>query len=295
MNRTALVVSMFLFASTAVASAQEPAAKPPAKAEVDPIDELVGVMRAAEGKLKSVAIELSTSGVLLGDATVTTKGVLHVLRGTQAAIHTKFEYSFGDGIRGRAESSQTATGIVWFEDSPASGEVFVQIDAKLVEDLEWAGGVLQRDNLPGMSDRRAAAPLGSEMLAAHQRQFVLAADGRTVRGKEAGTWLVGARRPKLDEQDPSLPIADRVELFVRAQDKALLEVRQFVADKVVLHLVIDKLEVDVPLPAKVFTVDGGSQRLRPVQQYPPMWEQIEQALKAAETKSEPSVVRPSKR
>lgn len=304
MNRTALVASLLVGWLPAVAAAQAPVAPPAAKAQTDPIDELVAVMRAAEKKLKSIAIEMTTAGQLPSGLTVSVRGALHVLRGEQAATHTRFEYETGDGMRGRSESSQTSAGIVLYEEDPAFGEVFVQLDPKVVADLEWAGGVLRRDDLPGMPardggsgavDRRAAAPLGSAVVAASKRQFTLAVDARRERAGEPGTWLTGARRPGLDVQDPDLPIADRVELFVRTKDHALLEMRQFVGDVVVQQLVVDKIEVDGEMPPRLFRVDGGSLRVKPVQQYQPLWEQIEQACSEAEAKSEKSEVRPSKR
>ncbi len=295
MNRTAVVAAAVLFAAAVPSVAQAPPSAAQRPAEADPIDGLVAAMRAAEGRLKSVAMQLSTSGLLPGDLPVTTRGVLHVLRGAQAAIHAKVEFTFDDGIRGRFESAQTAAGILQYEDNPAFGEVFVQISPALVADLEWAGDVLQRDDLPGMSDRRAQAPLGSSMVAGLRRQFVLAADGRKERNGEAGTWLAGKRKPGLDVQDPELPVADAVELFVRARDHALLEVRHLQGQKTIQHLVVDKLDVDVELPAKVFEVDGGGQSPRPVEQHQPLWEEIKQVLLKAEAKAGEGVVRPSKR
>jgi hypothetical protein len=53
-----------------------------------------------------------------------------------------------------------------------------------------------------------------------------------------------------------------------------------------LHLVVDKLELDVELPGKLFEIDGGGQRPRPAKEYKPLWEQIEQACLEAEAKSE---------
>jgi hypothetical protein len=174
---------------------------------------------------------------------------------------------------------------VLLTDDLAFGQVFVQVDAKTTADLEWAGRVLGREDLPGM-EPRAAAPLGSAVLAAAKRQFVLAVDKRTERAGEAGLWLAGPRRPGLDVQNPELAAADRVELFVRSKDNALLELKEYTGDVVSLHLVVDKLELDVELPGKLFEIDGGGQRPRPAKEYKPLWEQIEQACLEAEAKSE---------
>lgn len=268
---------------------------PPAPVQTGPVDALLAAMQAAEAKLDSVAVELSTHGQLPGGLQVRTRGVLHVLRGTQPATHVRFEFEFDDGIRGRAESAQTADGIVLFEDDPAFGEVHVRIEPPVVADLEWAGQVLQRDDLPGMADRRAQSPLGAALVADLRRQFELDVEPRAERGGDRGIWLGGARRAGLDVQDPDLPIADRVQLFVRARDHALLEVRYLQAGTTIQHLVVDKLEVGVPLAADVFRVDGAGQRLRPVQQHQPLWEQIEQVVRQAEARSADGVVRPSRR
>jgi len=63
----------------------------------------------------------------------------------------------------------------------------------------------------------------------------------------------------------------------------------------VQHLVVDKLVVGVDLSPKQFVVDGRGLKATDVQQFPPMWEQIEQVLKQAESKSADGVVRPSRR
>ncbi|MBL8728774.1 MAG: hypothetical protein JNM25_10115 [Planctomycetes bacterium] len=252
-------------------------------------------MRAAEGRARSVVVELSTSGHLPGGLELSTRGVLHVLRGAQPAVHTAVEFSFADGLGGRVESAQTAAGIVIYEENPAFGELYLRLEPPVVADLEWAGAVLQRSDLPGMADSRAAAPLGSTMLAELQRHFDLAATDRRERGGEAGQWFAGARRAGLEDQDTELPQADRVELFVRDRDHALLEVAQLQGDKPLQRIVVERLDVDTDIPAATFEVDGRGQRLRDVQQHLPMWDQIQQVLRQAEAKAPEGQVRPSNR
>jgi hypothetical protein len=290
MNRTGIVACALLLLASPAAVAQQPAPASAAKAQADRVDELVRGMRAAEARLRSIELELGSTVRLHPDVVVTTTGTLRVLRGEQAALHTRLEYRTADGQRGRVESAQTATGIEMLQDDAMFGETFVHVDPALVADLEWAGRVLQRDDLPGMLPqargpagvRHADAPLGSALLAALQRHFVLAVDGRTEHGGEPGTWLAGPRKPGLDPQDPDLPLADRAEAFVRTRDHALLLLRQFVGDDVVQELAMTKVEVDADLPPALFEVDGGGQRPRPVQQDKPMARQIEQALLEAE-------------
>jgi len=295
MKRTILVVAVLGVLDLAPVGAQQPAVPPGEPAQAGPIDEIVAAMRAAEGRARSVVVELSTSGHLPGGLELSTRGVLHVLRGAQPAVHTAVEFSFADGLGGRVESAQTAAGIVIYEENPAFGELYLRLEPPVVADLEWAGAVLQRSDLPGMADSRAAAPLGSTMLAELQRHFDLAATDRRERGGEAGQWFAGARRAGLEDQDTELPQADRVELFVRDRDHALLEVAQLQGDKPLQRIVVERLDVDTDIPAATFEVDGRGQRLRDVQQHLPMWDQIQQVLRQAEAKAPEGQVRPSNR
>ncbi len=295
MKRTILVLAVLSFPIAAAGRAQEPASPPQQTAQAGPIEEIVVAMRAAEQRARSVVVELSTTGHLPGGLELSTRGVLHVLRGAQPAVHTVVEFSFADGLGGRVESAQTAAGIVLYEENPAFGELYLRLDPQVTADLAWAGVVLQRSDLPGMADSRAASPLGSAILADLQRHFDLVATERHERLGDAGRWFAGARRAGLDDQDTELPQADRVELFVRDRDHALLEVTYLQAGKQLQHIVVGKLEVDVDIPASTFEVDGRGQRLRDVQQHLPMWDQIQQVLRQAEAKAPEGEMRPSSR
>jgi hypothetical protein len=161
------------------------------------------------------------------------------------------------------------------------------------------------------AERRAASPLGSGLLAAVRRQFDLAVQPRGERDGQPGTWLAGPRRGDLAADDPDLPIADRVELFVRTADLALVHMRQLQGEQVVQQVDVEALERDVDLPAARFVVESGGEKPKPVQQFVPLWEAIQQACLAAEAKCEkdaaarnkdkpageqqPAEVRPSKR
>lgn len=295
MKRTILVLAVGAFLGARQAGCQQPAAVPDAAAQAGPIDEIVAAMRAAEQRLGSVVVDLSTTGNLPGGVALNTRGTLHVLRGAQPALHSLVEFSFADGLGGRAEWGQTAAGIVLYEENPSFGELYLRFDPTVVADLEWAGAVLERADLPGMVDRRAQSPLGSAMVADLQRHFDLAPTDRRDRDGEAGRWLAGPRRAGLEDQDTELPQADRVELFVRDRDHALLEVTHLQAGKPLQHVVVQRLEVGVELPPATFEIDGRGQRLRDVQQHLPMWDQIQQVLQKAEAKAPEGEVRPSRR
>lgn len=256
-------------------------------------------MAKAEQALKSLSMTMKTTGRLPGGPEVTTRGELRVLRGTQPGAPvrrlSRVEYTFGDGLRGRMESAETAEGILLFEEDPAFGAVFLRIEPSIVKDLEWAGTVLDRSDLPGMVDARARSPLGSGLLADMTRTFDLKIDERTKHGEHEGTWVVGARKAGLDDQDPDLPIADGVEVFVRKRDKALLVARYKVGKDTVQQIEVEKLAVGADLGDDAFVVDGHGVRIRNVQDYAPMWEQIEQALQRADEKAKDGEVRPSRR
>jgi hypothetical protein len=281
-----------VFAVMAPSWAQEPGKPATPPAQSDAIGKIVAEMQAAEKSLQSARIELVTTGHFAQGIEFRTRGALHVLRGAQPALHTLLEISFGDGITAVMESAQTSNGITLYEDHPAIGEIHLHIEPTIMADLEWAGTVLDDAKLPGMADRRATAPLGSAMVVELRRHFDLQVDARTERKGEAGQWLAGKRRVGLEDADPELPLADRVELFVRQRDHALVEVKHLQADKVVQHIVVEKLECGLEIPASKFAVDGRGQPLREVRepekggQYQPMWDQIEKVLLQAEAQSE---------
>jgi hypothetical protein len=304
--RVAAVVLVAFVA--AVARAQEsPPSAPPTQTPVapaDPVATAVAAMRAGERAARSVRLEVATEAALPGDLSLRTSGSLRVLRGAQtaasgsatpAALHTRMSVEFADGLHGSMESVQRADGIWILEDSPAFGEVHLHIEPRLVADLVWAGEVLDRTDLPGIADRRADAPLGSTMLAGLARQFVLAPSERRERAGDAGQWFVGPRRAAPDVEEVDLPLADRVEVFVRDRDHALLEVVQWLGERRVQHIVVSKVEIDVDLDPESFRLDARGVKVREAQQYLPMWEQIEQILKAAERRAPEGVVRPSRR
>ncbi|MBL8756658.1 MAG: hypothetical protein JNK15_25405 [Planctomycetes bacterium] len=284
MNRTAIAVAAAMVVVAAGAVAQESAPKPAAKAQNDPIAELVGRMRAAEQACKSLEVELRTLAVWPDGTTMHTHGTLRVLRGTQPALHTRFEFRNDDGVRGRSESAQTATGIVVFEDDGVFGEVCVQIDAKTAADLRWAGEVLDQGDLPGMRDRRAEAPLGSAMLESLRAHFDLQVDTAKDRSGVAGTWLSGKKKPGLDSEGGDVPTADTVTAFVRAADHALLEVVHKAGEQVVQQLVVERLTVDADLPPSAFVVQTNGLVPRPLVQHAPLADQVEQTLRQAEAK-----------
>jgi hypothetical protein len=312
MKRTIRAPRLFLWLLHGVVVAQQVAPQAAGKPEGDPVEAMVAAMAAAEQKVTSVQLELRTKMMLVDGFEMSTRGVLRVLRGTQSAVHTVFEFASGDGIRGRVESAQTADGIVIHEDDPLFGEVYLRIPPKVVADLEWAGRVLRLDHLPGMADPRAESPLGASMVAELRRHFTFVVDNsRDRRGNDVGTWLLGSRKPGLDDDDPALPLADRVALFVRQSDQALLEVVHRRGEQVLQQLEVVALATGVDLPASGFTVDGRGQKLREVQQFAPLWEQIEAVLQQAEARCEqlaeernaklppeqrvPAEVRPSRR
>ena len=299
MNRTTAYVLFGALSLAGTLASQTPAPAPSQSTQASIVKDVVAKMVKAERGLKSLRMTMKTSSKMPGGLDLATSGELRVLRGTQPEApvrrFSRLEYSFGDGVRGRMESAETAAGILVFEEDPAFGSVFLRIEPSVVRDLEWAGTVLERADLPGMVDARARTPLGSGLVAEMLRTFDLAVDERKEREGVRGTWIVGARKAGLDDQDPDLPLADRVEVFVRGADHALLAARYMVGEDLLQQLEVTDLQVDPELKDEDFVVDGQGVRLRSAQEHAPMWEQIEQALQRAEDKSADGVLRPSRR
>jgi hypothetical protein len=271
MNRTASIATAFAALLTAPALAQAPGVAAPA----DPVSALVAAMQVADRALVAARVEL----------VVHTHGVLHVLRGTQSAWHSTFSYRTDDGVQGQVESAQTTAGIHQYSDDPVFGELFVHLEPKLVLDLEWAGALLQRDDLPGTADARAQSPLGIGMLTELRHTFDFVVDSsRTERAAEAGTWLVGTPKAGLPVDDPTLPIADRVEAFVRTRDRVMVELVMKQQDIELERIEVVAFEQPKEMPPKAFVVDGRGQRLREAKEHPPLWEEIEQVCAKAEQK-----------
>jgi len=299
MNRTAAGALFCLAQVIGVTAAQAPGEIPTKDPQGAAVTALVAIMAKSETALTSLRLTMTTTGKIPRAGDITTRGEVRVLRATQAGLgsrlFTRLEYAFGDGFKGRMEVAQTKDGIVTFQEDPAFGAVFLQFPVDVVADLEWASGILKRSDLPGMVDSRAQSPLGSGMVKDLLRTFDLAVAPDREHAGDQGTWLRGARRAGLDAQDPDLPLADRVEVFVRERDHALLLTRFFVGTDVVQELVVEKLEVGAKLVAADFTVDGHGERIRNVRDYAPMWEQVIEVIGSAEAKANEGDERPSKR
>ncbi|MCR9247954.1 MAG: hypothetical protein NXI31_23230 [bacterium] len=258
------------------------------KSQPDAIAAIVTEIRQAEQALRSVRIELATFGSYPADLEMRTSGSLHVLRGAQPRLRTVVRMSYSNGLTATMESLQTADGVTFYKDDPAFGEVFVRVGAAVVADLEWAGEVLDRSDLPGMKDARAAAPLGSAMLESLRREFDLTvATDRTNRGEDEGRWLVGKRRVGLADVAGELPLADRAEIFVRNRDHAVLDVVQYQGDQVLHRIDVTALAVDEQMAPSTFQIDGRGQPLREVDTYVPLWSLIQDVLGKAEAKRRP--------
>lgn len=294
MNRT--TAALFAAVLPTLALAQEQPAKQP---ELDPVAALIQAMADADRAATTLQLQLQTMGEMPGGLKVTTAGTLRVLREGQpnakrVSFHSALTYQFGDGLAGVVESNATASGVEIYEENPAFGEVYVHIAPSIVTDLQWAGEVLERTDLPGMVDGRADAPLGSKLLQALQRQFALTSEVGQ-RGDDAGTWLRGGRRAAATELDADLPRADRVAVFVRKRDLVLLEMTQYQGEREVQKVVVQDVVLGQPLTVADLRVNGREQKLREVQQYLPLWEQIEDLLSKAESRAPDDAVRPSKR
>jgi hypothetical protein len=269
--------------------AQEPPAPAETKAKAGVMDEVVRAMRSAEAKATQVRLEMTTEGAMPGDLKFSTKGTMRVLRteqGVLQAAHVALDCTFAGGIQSRMESVKTPDGLWTFEQNQTLGEVWLHYDKELLQDLEWAADVLQRSDLPGGKDARAAAPLGSEIVADLAQRYDLRVMRSRERNGQDGTWYGGDRKPSPgQEDDADIPVADHVELFVRQQDTALLEVVYLQQQKPIQRIKVDQIVLGEAMPLSSFVLDTKGKKPKDVRDYPPEWEQIQQVLQSAKDKA----------
>ena len=310
MNRTVhstLGLLLWTVSAAAPALAQDPGTPAPQEPQNPAIKALLDSMAAQEAAAQKVRLQLKTVGKMPGGLEYETTGKLRVLRtpqGEMQAVHSVMEYSFADGFAGRMESVRTPDGVQILESNPTFGDVFVTMDKSLLEDLDWAGKVLEREDLAGVGDRRAASPLGRAMVEDLAMRYQLAELSQTPKGGQDGTWYGGDRKagPGVEGNDPDMPLADRVELFVRKSDSALLEIVFLQLGKPTQRISVEDLVIGEAMPIESFRIEAKGVRPRDVRDHPPMWEQIEQVLTTADreaaastTLSDEEKVRPSKR
>ncbi|HLQ39101.1 MAG TPA: hypothetical protein VK348_14930 [Planctomycetota bacterium] len=287
MNRTGLpaILLASLIHVSLLAQVPEPE---PAKAPSDPeLARLLQDMRAAEAAVRSVHLELKTSGSYPGGLSFTTKGSMRVLRGDHPALQTSMEYSCEDGLQGRMETVKNADGVWMVEQSPTFGEVYLFMDRDTLADVEWAAAVMERsDSVPGATDGRSGAPLGSAMLDSLRRQYDLKITSKKDRQGQEGIWVAGDLKPGGPPAgDPDAPIADHVEMFVRGMDKAVLYVAHLLRGQVVQQIEVTRLEVGKPMELKSFQIEGRAQKPRDIHDHRPAWEPLARLLREAEDKA----------
>lgn len=289
------------------ARAQEPAVPAPAPAApakdavaTDPaVAAAIARMRETEAGFRTMRLELQTSGAYPGGPSFTTKGTLRVLRTEQSALHAVVEFAFDDGLKGRMETVRTPEGVLMLEDTPTFGPVFLSMDPALVADVVWASKLLDKGaGLPGVEDDRAQSPLGSSMLADLARLHDLRVLSSTPRKGTEGRWVGGDVRGGLTpEQVGDLPLADRVEVFLRSPDDAMLEVVYLQAGKPIQRIEVLELEVDRPMELSSFRIDAGDRKPKDVKLHQPSWGPLERLLREADAKAEEQKLppRPSRR
>lgn len=296
MKRTAAALPLTLFLCATTAPAQETSQDPGNKTQGASLQSLVEKMKAAEQAARSVYLEMRTTGSFPGGLGFRTEGSIRVLKTEHLRVHTRMEFHSDDGIEGREESVRTEEGVWTVKDDPVFGEVYLHMDQALMRDLEWAGEVLgQTGSVQGTMDAGAGSPLGSALVEDLARQYDLQVrEGPEIRDGQEGFWLGGNLRADIaPESEPDMPLPDRVELFIRKQDAAVLEMVHFKDGKPILEIEITRLELNRPMEEASFRLDVGDRQPQDIREYPPDWAQIERTLEEAEAASEQ--VRPSKR
>ncbi len=291
MNRTAIcrvaAAAALLAAAVGFAAplvAQDPEVKPQPTVPAT----VVAAMRAAEAAAAAVDLAMETSGRMAGGLTFVARGSVRVLRAEQSAparTHTVVDYEFGDGLTGRVETVQTEEGILTLQQDPTFGETFVRIDAATCKDLEWAAAASPDDEVPFQSGPRAGSPLGADLFADLSVRFDLRSVDKALPEGMQGTWWAGDRKqmPGGDAEAADLPVADRVEAFVR-DDWVLMDVQYVSKGEVVQRVRLQKAVLGGEIPKDGFRINAGGKQPVAAKDHPPTWQQIEQALQRASEK-----------
>ena len=291
MNRTASHRSSALAALLSAlalplgfAGAQEPAAK----AQTPTPESVVAAMRAQEAAASSIVLALETTGRLAGGLTFAARGSVRVLRAAQpeaSASHTVVDYDFGDGLSGRVESVETKDGLLTLQQDPTFGETFVRIDATVMKDLAWASAADSAGDAPFQAGPRARSPIGAELFADLAQRFDLRIADKPAPEGMKGAWWQGERKKASDSGDNAdLPLADRVEAFVREGDSVLMDVVYTQKGEVVQRVRLTNAVLGAPLQLSSFRIDAGGKKPIDAKEHGPTWQQIEQTLQRASQK-----------
>jgi len=294
MNRTAKTMLPCLLL-TVGAMAQEPGRPAADESQGSAIKGIVDRLKALEASSSSVTLRMSTEGVYPGGMSFRTQGSIRVLEGTH--FHVRNEFQFGEGLTGASETVRTPEGVWILDRDPAFGEVYLVIpgdrnselaggtDAPgrpaLLVQLDAASRLLGVDReVPGAFGNTARSPLGSALLEELDRAFSLEVGGAVQRNGEAGVRVEGALRQGGDA--PAVPpLADRVELFVRDRDGALLEMTQYQGSQVLAKVSIDELVIGAEQARDSYRLDAKGRKPRDVREHPPAWAEIRRVLAEA--------------
>jgi len=282
MKRTALPGVLSLLPAL-VTSAVLPAANAPQEPD---IKDLMEKLERSETAVRSVSMKLTTEGRHPSGQPFQSEGEIRVLRGTH--FHVTLRFRFSEQLEGESETVRTPEG-VWIRDKgPAFGEVFLEIPgpkgepdgSSLMEQLDEAARLLGPDaSVLGAFDSRSLSPLGSRMLRDLDERYDLEVQKRASLGSHRGYRVGGDLRDDVPAAGPVTP--DRVELFIREHDGAVLEMVQFRDGVPLTKVRIEELELDKPMEPESFTLDAGGKTFRSVREHPPAWASIEQVLEQA--------------
>ena len=100
---------------------------------------------------------------------------------------------------------------------------------------------------------------------------------------QRGYRLIGDLRPA-PKENPGVPLADRVELFVRERDGAILEMVDLEGGQLLSKVSITDLVVDLHMDPASFAIDPKGKKPRHVREHTPLFDVIEQVLEEAAAK-----------
>jgi len=247
------------------------------------VADLVAKMKEREKSVDSVLMEMVSRGSYPGGVGFEIKGTVRVLGKDHFSISNRM--TFDDDLSSELDRVVTPEGSWIRERDPAFGEVFLKIEPELMQKLERAQAELAvSGDVPATMDNPVKDPLGSAMLQSLNEHFDLTVQQRSIKGRDYFV-VNGPVRDAAPPSDPQMPVADRVELLVRAGDYAVVQMTQFEAGKELMQIEITRLELGVPMDPSSFVIhlpDGA--HFIDVMEHPPAAVQIRQLLQDAETK-----------
>ena len=274
MNR-ALATGLISVCAMALTCPAQESPQTPQAPSLTPLQQLLKEIKEREKTAESVSLELETEGTFPDGSRFRTSGTLRVLGTTH--LHSLMTAHFGDDIQAETETVKTPEGVSMREKDPVQGEIYLHMDADLMNRLQSATEHLGKDaNMPGVGGPEG--PLGSALLEDLDREFDLTVEGpKVIDGQEC--WVV--KGPLRGEKAPDGTSPDAVDIIVRRQDAAVIRMTQLRDEKPIVEVRILRMDMK-PLDAESFVLEiPENASVIDIMQHPPARAQIDRILEEA--------------